>query len=527
MQILSAKETKALDAWATEKLGIPACALMESAGKSAAQIIHQKYPGIKSAVILCYKGNNGGDGAVVARYLNNYGIEVTVLLCTKLKDLKNGAKTNFEVLFASNIKVLENIKSKAKIKSIIKESDLIVDALLGIGLKGKIVSPLKDIIKLVNQSGKTIISLDIPSGLDADTGEALGIAVQADTTITFAYPKKGFFASNALNYIGKLEIADIGIPKEISSHWIEKKLTKNNLHYIDADWVKNHLPRRLCNSHKGSCGKVFIVAGSSGMSGAAMLSSLSALRSGSGLAYLFCPEVISNYVDVAIKEVIVFGCPSYQNKFLSSEAYTEIMRQYLIKPCQALAIGPGLSVNAETTKLVKRILEAEWKAPIIMDADALKIIAQSENREWIAKNKNKIILTPHPGELSAMLKVPVGDIQKNRTKYALQAAKTFNAFVVLKGAFSLVADPKGNYFINPTGNPAMATAGMGDVLTGMIASFIGQGLPILDSLKIAVFVHGFAGDTLAQVKGEQGLLASDIMDILPQTIHFIKRGNYA
>ncbi len=302
---------------------------------------------------------------------------------------------------------------------------------------------------------------------------------------------------------------------------------KNNSHCIDAGWVKTHLPKRSLNSHKGSCGKVFIVAGSSGMSGAAELTSLSALRSGSGLAYLFCPDVISNFIDAVIKEVITIGCPSYQNKFFSSEAYTEIMRQHLIKPCQALALGPGLSVNAETTKLAKRILEAEWKVPIIMDADALKIIAQSKDREWIVKNKNAIILTPHPGELSEMLKIPVADIQKNRIKYALQAAKNFNAYVVLKGAFTIVTDPKGNYFINPTGNPAMATAGMGDVLTGMIASFIGQGLPILDSLKIAVFVHGFAGDTLAQIKGEQGMLASDIMEIIPQTINFIKRGRYA
>lgn len=489
-----------LDRFAIEKLGIPQIALMENAGKAVADNIAKNCkPG--KVCVVAYKGNNGGDGFVAARHLKNLGFDVSVFLLCDKAQISGSAKINLDTLrkikistYSSKIDVLEKL---------LKSSNVVIDAIFGIGLSGEITGIQAEAIDLINKYHKEkkyyVVAVDVPSGVNATTGKAARHAIQADLTVTFAYPKTGLLKFPAVKNVGRLVVADIGIPYDEKQKNLKTEKPKN-------EYIVN-LPQRQVWTNKGDYGKVLIVAGSRNMSGAAYLTAAAAMRSGAGLVYLAVPESIQKIVAPKMREIITIGLPETNEVSLSFESFDEISK---IK-ADVIAIGPGLTTHPETKELVKKLVLKTKIPKMVLDADGLNCI--SDDPSILNRSKAEIVITPHPGEMSRLTGKSVKEVQDNREKISSALSKQWGVEVVLKGAYTIVANTK-KVWINSTGNPGMASAGVGDVLTGMIAGFIAQGFETKD----AVFLHGLAGDLAAKEKGEQGLIASDIIEKIPYAI---------
>ena len=504
MKIVTSEQMQKIDGAAILS-GISRERLMENAGRAVFKIISKVYAPIKTkkVLILCAKGNNTGDGLVAARYLMQKGGKVSFCFLEDPALFKGETLENYKKLFRESpseslfdqtrFRIPELIRC---LKKEIQKTDLIIDALFGTGLNANIKGKYKTTIELVNKSQKPVISIDIPSGVNGTTGDVMGVAVMADFTVTFGLPKVGFFLPPGIDYVGKLFIQNIGFPKRLLNH------TSHEASLIDANILKK-IPKRKKSAHKGSGGHVLVFAGSPGKCGAAIMTVQAAFRTGSGLVTLLThPKSQKEFLKKAFEA------------FLDTYDQADFELQKYLKDKKAIAFGPGIGVTETTKKLLHFLIQKNRK-PIIIDADGLTLLAQ--DLKILKQKKDPLILTPHPGEMARLVKKTVKEVQKNRLQISKTFAKKHGVYLILKGAATVIATPNGKLYINPTGNPVMATAGMGDVLTGMLLSFLGQGLGVETACQLAVYAHGKIADLWAEKKKTtRGFMASDLIREIPK-----------
>lgn len=502
--VVTAKEMAEMDRYAIEKIGIPGMVLMENAGRKVVSVIKEMLGTVenKNIIIFCGKGNNGGDGYVVARDLLNMGANVQTYLVGRFEDVKDDAKRNLLILKSLGYGVLQ-ISRLEHIESHMG-AHLVVDALLGTGVKGALKGFMSEIADHVNKIDAPIVAIDLPSGVETDTGAVSGACVRASATITMAFVKRGLLLSPGREHAGRVVVADIGIPKSI----IKERTVK--CFRVDRKYIKNVLPQRTSDTFKNRCGQVFLLAGSVGLTGAAALSSEAVLRIGAGMAMLGIPKSLNSIIEEKLTEVMSMPLPETDAQSLSFESKKMVAERF--PWANVLALGPGLSTHGDSTKLVKWILR-NFDKPIVLDADAINCIA--EQSEVLKRAKGPLILTPHPGELSRLIGLSTKEILADPIEVVQKHARNLNVILVLKGAPTIIGSPDGYVFINSTGNPGMATAGMGDVLTGVIAGLVAQGMSPLDGALAGVYLHGLAGDISKSKMGEAGLIAGDVLQNLP------------
>jgi ADP-dependent NAD(P)H-hydrate dehydratase / NAD(P)H-hydrate epimerase len=503
--ILTPQQMKAADEFAIFSLRIPSLQLMENAGKSVVEEIKKKIGTLhkKTIVIFCGKGNNGGDGFVIARLAVTEGAEVTVVLMEKENALQGDAFENFQRLLNYGIEKLDFKQFPTSKK---KNYDIIVDAIFGTSFHGTIKGKYASAIQCINTNKKNlVVSVDIPSGLNAETGEASIPSVKANVTVTFGAPKIGFYIQRAKEYCGDIVISDIGLPKKA----IDKN--SNGIFLVEKKDVQVSIPKRPFNSHKHTVGKIFILAGSKGMTGAALLCSQSAMRTGTGSVILGIPGSQFSIVAKRTLEVMPFGLNSISEGSLAYSSLPEIKKK--IDWADVVLLGPGLSQNEETQKLIREIIQFTSK-PMVIDADALN--ALSNHLEILQKRKSKeIIITPHLGEFSRLVKISSKEIELRKILLGKEFAQKYRLTLVLKGAPTFTFTKNGKIFVNSTGNPGMSTAGSGDVLAGIISSLLSQGNSGEQSAINGVYIHGAAGDHSAKKMGIQGMIASDLIEEIP------------
>ncbi len=517
MLLVTAKQMQEMDRQAIESFGIPGLVLMENAGRGSFDFLLEKFRDVKRKKVAVFagRGNNGGDGFVIARYLMEQGIAVTCFLLSLKEKVQGDAKINMDLAIklcdrskTSQIIEIPDAGKFKQYKTRIIHHDLFIDAILGTGLNSNVRGLFKDIIELINSSRQPVFSVDIPSGLNSDTGQPLGVSVKADATATFAFAKKGNILYPGNVYTGELKIIDIGIPDFIAQ---EKKI---KLSLIEKKQIAGFFKRREFSSHKGSYGHLLVVAGSTGKTGAAALCSHAAMRSGTGLVSLGIAKSLNKIIEPMVIEPMTHPLTDKEQGYLSENCLDEI--QTLLQDKQAFALGPGIGTAKETVKLVHKLVEKS-EVPLILDADALNCIAQ--DIKVLKVKKSPAILTPHPGEMARLSNISTADVQKNRIETASGFARQYNCILVLKGAQTIISFPDGQNQICPTGNPGMASGGMGDVLTGMIAGFCAQGFSPENATLAGVFIHGMCADILAEDIGEFGFLATDMIRIIPKAIH--------
>jgi NAD(P)H-hydrate epimerase len=511
MILVTAGEMQEMDRQTIENHGIPGLELMENAGRGATlALLAQFGDRVKAGVgIICGKGNNGGDGFVIARYLAEKGINVGVYLLARTAAVKGDAAANLKRLSALNLPVNEipDEDTFLKTKSSLSRYGLIVDAILGTGLTSEVKGFFKTVINFINSTGIAVFAVDIPSGLNSDTGQPCGTCIRAQGTATFALAKIGHFTYPGAEYTGKLEIIDIGIPQSVVQDVGPKQ------YLLTPEQIRSYLRPRSADTHKGRTGHLLVVAGSTGKTGAAAMTAISAMRAGAGLVTLGIPASLNSIVETQVLEVMTTPLPEYQNGILGDNAIDDIQQQAAGKTC--LAIGPGIGQATKTRLMVEKII-SQSQIPIVVDADGLNNL--TGQCHLLKKLKAAAVLTPHPGEMARLIQATPAEVQLDRLKCARDFATNFGVHVVLKGAATVIAHPDGNAFINPTGNPGMASGGMGDVLTGVLAGFITQGLSPQAAAHTAVYLHGAAADTLADRMGPIGYLAGEVMNAIPAEI---------
>ncbi len=506
--IVTAEEMRNLDE-ATIRGGVSGLRLMENAGRGVFEnLIGAFTPSKKSTiVIVCGKGNNGGDGFVVARLLKRKGYKVRVFLLGSKGEVTGDAGVNLERCRKAGIGVVEvTEKNFDTLENAIDKSTVVVDAIFGTGFQGEPRGIASRAIELMNNCSAKKVSIDIPSGVNASTGEAT-IAVKADLTVTMALLKRGLVLYPGRMYAGKLVAHDIGIPFELVS--------KANLRtfLLTPDDVASTIPKRSPNAHKWSCGHVVVISGSRGFTGAASLTSISALRAGAGLVTLAIPESLNPILEVKLTEVMTYPVDETPEASFSIKAMEKLLK--LVERATVVALGPGISQNPETKAMVRQILPLLGK-PCVLDADGINALAG--HGEVLKSLRSPIVVTPHPGEASRLLGIETARILKDPIETARDAARELGVVFVLKGAPTVIARPDGYAFVNPTGNAGLATAGSGDVLTGLISGLIAQGMDIADAACAGVFIHGELGDMLLKEKGYYGFLAGDLSERIPQAI---------
>jgi len=507
LKIVSAEEMRQIDQRAIDKYGIPGLVLMENAGWRVVQVVEQILESVvgKKVTIFAGKGNNGGDAFVVARHLRNMGAQVKILVTCEPTEISGDAKVNLEILEKIDLKVyhLLNANSLNIVKVALISTDLVIDGIFGTGFKGVVNKYMGKIFDLINQCEKPIVSIDIPSGVEANTGKVLGPCVKANHTVTMALPKIGLLLEPGASFTGNLYIGDISIPEEaITEQGINRYVT-------DLSLIKSLFPRRSPDGHKGTYGHVLVVGGSEGMTGAVTLTSQAALKIGAGLVTLGVPSSLNQIMELKLTEVMTKALPETDKKVLSQAAKEDIL--HLTTKADVLAIGPGMSQEDSVKELLIDLLK-EIKIPIIIDADGLNALV--DNLDVFKEMQVPVVLTPHPGEMARLTNMSVPEILENKLTIAKEKAIEWQVTLVLKGNKSIIATPEGKVYINPTGNPGMATAGSGDVLTGIIAGLIGQGLTADKATVVGTFIHGLAGDKAREAKGSYSLVASDIVESL-------------
>jgi len=508
MKAVTSQQMREIDRKAIEENNLSGLALMENAGLRIFQGLKNIYADLrlKKIIIFSGSGNNGGDGFVVARHLYNYGVKVKVFLLAPFNKIKGEAGENLGIIDKMGVELIELEAEKLEeIEGTMQNSDLIIDAILGTGLQGKVAGLKAKIIDLINVAGKEVVAIDVPSGLDADTGKIKGTCIKANHTITLALPKIGLLLFPGASYAGKITVEDIGIP----SYLLKNKKVKTNM--ITKEIVKSLLPFRAVYAHKGFFGKVLTLAGSVGMTGAAYLASEAAMRSGTGIVVLGIPRSLNPIMEVKLTEVMTLPLAETEKQSLGEDAEETILK--LMKDFSVLGIGPGISRQLETQRLVRKIIEKSV-IPLVVDADA--IYALSEDPVILKKAKVPLVITPHPGEIAKLTNKGIDYILYNQLDITREIAKKFGIVVVLKGARTIVANKEGEVFINVGDNSGMATAGSGDVLTGIICSLIAQGADNFSAAITGVYIHSLAGNLARDIKGERGMIAGDILSQVPQ-----------
>lgn len=511
MKVVTPKQMNEIDNITINRLGIPGIVLMENAAiKVVDEII--KYLGEvlnKEILVFAGKGNNGGDAFAVARHLYNKGARVSVYITAEKKEISGDSRINLDIIEKMGIENSE-LCEKIEVASLsdkLRQCDIIVDGIMGTGLKGNLKGIVKELVEALNRSKKTIISIDIPTGVNGETGEMSEVCIKAAGTVTFGLPKIGLMIHPGCEYTGKLIIADIGLPQSV----IDKLDVRTNV--IDSDFVSGLIPERQSESNKGDYGRVFIISGSVGMTGAGCLAAGAALRTGAGLVYIGVPSILTSIYDAALIESITIPLEDNNTGYLTKNCMSQINEK--IERSSVVAVGPGLSGKDDIMEIVKNIIDNSDK-PVIMDADALN--ALSKDVSALKNLKTEAVVTPHPGEMSRLAGISIEDVQNNRMKVAAEFAQKWKVITVLKGSRTIIALPDGTMYINTTGNSGMATAGSGDVLTGIIAGLIGQGVKPSDAAVAGVYIHGLAGDYAAEIKGEHGVIAGDLIEELPKVI---------
>lgn len=503
MMIVTGKQMKEIDRTAIEDYKIPGLKLMETAGhyvyeEIIKEIGQDKY---KKIVVICGAGNNGGDGYVVARKLKSNFFPVKVYSTVDIKKLSGDAKINYERLIELDVpvSVLDQSNVLDTFIEDVEEAEIIVDAILGTGITREVNKNLRMIFDVINNSSNKILSVDIPSGVGAEDGKIYGIAIKATKTITFQLPKLGCIFYPGAEYIGELVVKDIGIPKEVL------KERSSDVFLIDKTLVKQILKPRKKDIHKGDCGKLLVIAGSKGMAGAAALACKSAIRSGVGIVKAAVPSVINDIIQISVPEAISVPLADNKKGQIETSCLNEILNH--IKDCNAVAIGPGLGKNEDILKIINTIIK-NTDIPLVVDADGLNAVGL--NADTIFSLRNSIVITPHPGEMARLTGLDIKHINENRIEIAREYSRKWGIIVLLKGSRTVIALPNGKVYINTSGNPGMASGGSGDVLTGVLSSFLAQKFKIEDAVVAAAFIHGLAGDIMAEKFGEYGLAASDI-----------------
>jgi NAD(P)H-hydrate epimerase len=517
MKILTAAEMREVDRLSTERHGIPSLTLMENAGKSVSEFLQHRFRNLarRHIVVLCGKGNNGGDGFVVARHLLELGAKPAVFLFAAPDEVRGDAAVNLK-RFQEVSRDLQIVRSPGEwlsLKGPLASADIIVDALLGTGVRGPVEGLLRQVIEDVNRkrAEQIVVAVDIPSGLPADTVESQGVAVVADYTVTFTAPKPGMFAGRAGEFIGELLVREIGSPAELV-----EEIGKDNLRWSDAHEFCKFAAPRASAGQKGDYGHALVVAGSVGKTGAAVLASWAALRTGAGLVTVATPEPALPIIASHTPEIMTVPLPATDIGSIALRALDSYAFAAIVRGKRALAIGPGLGTHEETQSFVRAALAKRSLLPVVLDADGLNAFAGRTAELKIAEQN--LALTPHPGEMARLLGCAIKDVQTSRLAVAQKAAADWNAHVILKGHQTIVASPSGSASINSTGNPGMATAGTGDVLTGILAGLTAQfgadDWPRV--LAFGVYLHGLAGDIAYEDSGGAPLLASDLIRAIPR-----------
>lgn len=480
MDPISAAKMAEADRRAIHELGIPRSALMENAGLKVFESVMQLWGCPRKVCVLCGKGNNGADAKIAAEHFKKAGASVTIIS-------PDAANALFQL------------------ESNLSDCDLVIDGLFGTGLKNEVSQINAEIIGLVNdlkaskynpaRQNYRVVSVDLPSGINADTGEIMGACVNADLTVSFHAVKAGLLTSNGINLAGRILVADIGIPYEQDDF-----LSGTGVTLADNSYVKRSLLFRRTYSNKSDNGRILLLAGSVSMAGAAVFCARAAARAGAGLVYLSVPEQLQCHINAAVPEAVT----------LADAGLAEIKKLKL----SAIAAGPGMGLRNKA--LIKGLLRDDARVPLLLDADALNMVAS--DRSLAKEHARPLILTPHPGEMARLLGTSTATVQNDRLFAARKAASVFNAVVVLKGLNTVVSDPTGRSCVVSAGNPCLACGGSGDVLAGMITALIGQGADMFDAAVSGSFIHGMAADIVRSIKGETGVSPSDIIEAVPYLI---------
>lgn len=498
-----ASQMRSIDKAAEQVGKIPGIVLMENAAMACVRELERDFDlAGKSVAIFCGSGNNGGDGLAIARHLYNMGVKVKVYLVGGI-EFSGDAKINFDIVNGTDIAV-DTVTDTDAFSYVIRSYDIIIDAILGTGIQGDVRAGIFDIIKLINENARYVLSVDVPSGIDSDSGKICGICVNADKTVTFGAYKTGMFFYPAADCLGEVVVSKISIPDYI----IEGQGIQTNV--TDSEFVRSVIPKRDENSHKGDYGKLLIIAGSEGMSGAAYLCAQSALKSGAGLITLACPRCINAVLEEKTTEVMTLPLPdscghiAYQAADIISER---------IESCDAILIGPGLGRSDDAVGVVKTVL-GKSTVPIIVDADAIFAVAQDKS---VLRDCNcDLIFTPHAMEMSRLSGLDVSYIEDNRLEVSKEFCEDTGAVLLLKGHHTIVTAPDLTQYFNNTGNSGMASGGSGDVLSGIVAALVARGIDCAASAAAGAYIHGMAGDIAKEKYGAESMSAEDILSCLPQ-----------
>ncbi len=500
-KVCLAQEMRNIDRIAIDSYQIPGIVLMENAALACVDALKKDFPlRDNSFCVVCGKGNNGGDGLAIARHLYNAGANVKIILVSG-SEYSGDAKINYEIVDSMDIP-LEEVTDINDFTHTIVNSSVIIDAIFGTGIKGEITGFLHDIIKAINESNKYVLSVDVPSGINSDTGEVLTVAVNATRTVTFGAYKRGMFLYPAADFTGDITVAPISIPQSIiDAQGIDINVT-------DKEFVKSVIKERKNNSHKSDYGKLLIIAGSKGMSGAAYLSAEAALKSGAGLVTIACPECINNVLESKTTEVMTMplddidGCISYSS-------ISKLLKK--VSEADAVLIGPGLGRGRDVFEIVKEVLRRST-APVIVDADAL--YAVSKNMEILKECTCELVFTPHAMEMSRLTGIDVKEIESDRINISKEFSDETGVVLLLKGHHTLVTSPSLKQYINNTGNAGMASAGSGDVLAGIISALIVRGTECTQAAVAGAYIHGLAGDISKAKYGTEYMSATNIIESL-------------
>ncbi len=511
MKVVTAAEMVRIEREAINAYGIPSLLLMENAALAvldAAKEILGELKG-KKVVILAGKGNNGGDGLALGRHLVNRGVEIKVFLCGRSDEMKSDCLTNFQLLRGLGATVFQ-VTGETELRAFklaLLTCDLAVDALYGTGFRGALPPVQESYVRALNESAKPVLAIDIPSGLEADTGRVYREAVLADVTVTFGLPKLGHFLGMGPECVGEIKVDKISIPESILDD------QNVNTHVLTAEQVAEYIPPRIASGHKGTHGKCLLVGGSPGMTGALVLAARAALRSGAGLAQMATGASLAPFVDSMLPEATTLGLNEIKAGVLDPRALEQV--QEGISKAKAVSFGPGMGQGVEVAEYLAGVIERCPK-PLVIDADGLNALAL--DLKMLARAQGPIILTPHPGEMARLTGLKLEEVLNNRLDLALEKAVEWKVILVLKGPSTIVVAPDGRAFLNPTGNPVLGSGGTGDVLTGCITGLLAQGVPPLEAACLGVYAHGLAGDILAKEMGQRGALAGEVADTLPKAL---------
>jgi hydroxyethylthiazole kinase-like uncharacterized protein yjeF len=516
MKVVTAEQMRSIDRKTIEGYGIAGAVLMERAGLAVSLNIRELFEKRK-VVVLAGSGNNGGDGIVAARDLFNRGWNARVIVLAKEGRLSTDCLAQYRIAKKMGVPV----SFRTNVSRADFHSAVVVDAIFGTGLSKPVTPPLAEVVRFLNASEVPVISVDIPSGISSDNGQVMGEAVRADYTVTFGLLKVGHVVYPGAEYCGDLFVENIGFPEEL--------LTSDaiGLETVERAAASALVPERPAYSHKGDYGHVLVVAGSKGKTGAALMTAKACLKAGAGMVTIGIPETLVGVFQSRVTEEMVLPLPDNGGGILAADALSPII-EFLDKKADVLAMGPGLTAGPGIVDILKGLLPAA-AVPMVLDADAINAV--SGRTDILTKAKSPIVLTPHPGEMARLMRTRNlgadetelrNSIERDRINTAHSFSQDTGTYLVLKGVPTIIAEPEGRVFINTTGNPGMATAGSGDVLTGIIAGCVGQGMNPLDASVLGAYVHGLSGDIACSKKGTHSLVAGDVIGSLPDAFRELK-----